>query len=99
MIDDVDWLQERHDWPGLKSIVMVESTREICGKIEQETRFYITSLALLARVIGPMICSHWAIESVPQLHTRRRFSMTRRRSCTASHRPWAPRFGRTSRGA
>jgi predicted transposase YbfD/YdcC len=63
VIHDVDWLPERHDWPGLKSIVMVESTREICGKIEHETRFYITSLALLALVIGPMIRSHWAIEN------------------------------------
>jgi predicted transposase YbfD/YdcC len=28
---DVGWLQERHDWPGLKSCVMVESVREIKG--------------------------------------------------------------------
>jgi predicted transposase YbfD/YdcC len=47
VIHDVDWLQERHDWPGLQGTVMVESTREIGGKIDQETRFYITSLALL----------------------------------------------------
>ena len=29
VIHDVAWLQERHDWPGLKAVVMVESTREI----------------------------------------------------------------------
>ena len=52
VIHDVDWLQERHDWPGLKSIVMVESTREIGGKIARETRFYITSLVLLATPSG-----------------------------------------------
>jgi hypothetical protein len=40
---------------------MVESTREIAGKIEQETRFYITSLVLLAHLLGPIIRSHWAI--------------------------------------
>ena len=28
---DVAWLQERHDWPGLKGIIMVESKREIPG--------------------------------------------------------------------
>src|SRR3954453_7074710 len=28
VIHDVAWLQERHDWPGLKAVVMVESTRE-----------------------------------------------------------------------
>ena len=63
VIHDVAWLQERHDWPGLKAVVMVESTREIAGKIEQETRFYITSLVLLAHLLGPIIRSHWAIEN------------------------------------
>jgi predicted transposase YbfD/YdcC len=60
---DVAWLQERHDWPGLKGVVMVESTREIADKVERETRFYITSLAWLAHQIGPVIRSHWAIEN------------------------------------
>ena len=63
VIHDVAWLQERHDWPGLKAVVMVESTQEIAGKIEQETRFYITSLVLLANLLGPIIRSHWAIEN------------------------------------
>ena len=63
VIHDVAWLQERHDWPGLKSVVMIESKREINGKIELETRFYITSLVLLALAIAPMIRSHWAIEN------------------------------------
>ena len=31
-IHDVGWLQERHDWPGLQGILMVESRREIDGK-------------------------------------------------------------------
>ena len=52
VIHDVAWLQERHAWPGLKAVVMVESTREIGGKVEQETRFYITSLVLLASLLG-----------------------------------------------
>jgi predicted transposase YbfD/YdcC len=63
VIHDVDWLQERHGWPGLKAIVMVESTREIKGIIEQNTRFYITSLVMLAHLLGPVIRSHWAIEN------------------------------------
>ena len=53
LIHDIAW--ERHDWPRLKSVVMVESTREIADKIEQGTRFYITSLVLAARLIGPVI--------------------------------------------
>jgi predicted transposase YbfD/YdcC len=62
-IHDVDWLKERHDWPGLQGVVMVESTREIADKIERETRFYITSLTWLACRLGPVIRSHWAIEN------------------------------------
>ncbi len=45
---DIGWLQDNHQWPGLKSVVMVESERETDGKVETETRIYITSLALLA---------------------------------------------------
>jgi predicted transposase YbfD/YdcC len=63
VIHDVEWLQERHDWPGLKAVVVVESTREIAGKIEQETRFYIASLVMLAHLLGPVIRSHWTIEN------------------------------------
>jgi hypothetical protein len=52
---------------------MVESVREIGERIERETRFYITSLLLLASVLGPLVRDHWAVESAPQAHTRRRF--------------------------
>jgi predicted transposase YbfD/YdcC len=63
VIHDVGWLQERHNWPGLKAVVVVESQREIAGKITSETRFYVTSLVLLAIAIGPMVRAHWAIEN------------------------------------
>jgi predicted transposase YbfD/YdcC len=64
VIHDADWLRERHDWPGLKSIVMVESIREAGDKTEPETRFYITSLAMTAAQVGPVIRSHWTVESM-----------------------------------
>jgi predicted transposase YbfD/YdcC len=63
VIHDVGWLQARHAWPGLKAVVMVESSREVSGKIETETRFYITSLVMLAHLLGPVVRSHWAIEN------------------------------------
>lgn len=63
-IDAIDWLTQRHDWVGLKSIVMVESIREIIGgKTESETRFYISSLAADAVRQGDAIRGHWAVES------------------------------------
>ncbi len=63
VMHDVGWLQQRHAWPGLKAVVMVESSREISGKIETETRFYITSLVMLAHLLGPVVRSHWAVEN------------------------------------
>jgi len=63
VIHDVEWLQKDHRWPGLNSVVMVESTRETGNKIERETRFYITSLTLAAAEIGPLIRDHWAVEN------------------------------------
>jgi predicted transposase YbfD/YdcC len=63
VIQDIGWLQQRHQWPGLKSLVMVQSTRESGEKVERETRFYITSLVLLASLIGPFIRDHWAVEN------------------------------------
>lgn len=44
-------------------MVVVESTRESSGKVEQETRFYITSLLPTASLLGPIVRSHWAIEN------------------------------------
>lgn len=63
VIHDVAWLQERHDWPGLKAVIVVDSIRDFGDRIERETRFYITSLVLLAHLVGPIIRSHWAIEN------------------------------------
>lgn len=63
VIHDVEWLQDMHHWPGLNSVVMVESTRETGDKIERETRFYITSLVMVAALMGPVIRSHWAVEN------------------------------------
>jgi len=60
-IHDVSWLQERHDWPGLTGVLIVES--ELANKTEQETRYYITSLSLPAERVGPMIRDHWAVEN------------------------------------
>jgi predicted transposase YbfD/YdcC len=51
--------------PGLASIVMVESCREITGKSERETRFYITSHGADAHAerLGAAIRGHWGIEN------------------------------------
>ena len=63
VIHDIGWLQERHDWPGLKAVVVVDSARESNGKTEHETRFYLTSLIMAAALMGPVVRSHWAVEN------------------------------------
>jgi predicted transposase YbfD/YdcC len=63
VVHDLDWLQERHQWPGLTALVMVEATREAGGKLERETRFYITSSALPANRMATIIRDHWAVEN------------------------------------
>jgi predicted transposase YbfD/YdcC len=63
LIQDVDWPQARHQRPGLKTAMVVKSRREINGRITNEMRFYITSLAMTATRVGSMIRAHWAIEN------------------------------------
>ncbi len=63
VIHDVTWLRRRHKWPGLNGIVMVECRREIDGKIQRETRLYITSIALLAAHLAGIVRGHWAVEN------------------------------------
>lgn len=67
--NDVAWLQEqRQNWSGLKSLIMVESTREIigrnsAGKSSTERRYYISSLPAKAALLGKTVRAHWGIEN------------------------------------
>lgn len=61
--DDIDWLKERHEWKGLRSIVMVLSTRETARGIETERRYYISSLSADAEKLGAAIRAHWGVEN------------------------------------
>lgn len=58
VIHDVEWLQGQHAWPGLKSVVVVDSVREIAGVAVTEMRLYISSLDLPASAAGPIVRSH-----------------------------------------
>ena len=63
VIHNLTWLQKRHEWPGLKAVVIIDSTRETASKVEHETRLYLTSLMLPAEQLGAIVRSHWAIEN------------------------------------
>lgn len=58
------YVGERAQWPGLKSIIMVISERTLPGKRSVERRYYISSLdGDDARRLGRMIRGHWGIEN------------------------------------
>ena len=63
--EQIAWLQDNHDWPGLRSVAKVESRRELIveGKVEQETRYYISSLPADAKQIAAAVREHWGIEN------------------------------------
>jgi predicted transposase YbfD/YdcC len=63
VIHDVEWLQERHDWPGLNAVIVLDSEREIGTKIERETRFYLTSSNGHAAKLATVVRDHWAVEN------------------------------------
>jgi predicted transposase YbfD/YdcC len=50
-------------WPGLKSVTLVESKREINGKSTVEYRYYLSSLTADAERIGKAVRGHWGIEN------------------------------------
>lgn len=56
------------NWKALRSIIRVQARREIIssGKVEEETRYYISSLIGSAAEFNLLIRQHWNIEN--QLH-------------------------------
>jgi predicted transposase YbfD/YdcC len=56
--------KELRVWPGLKSVTMIISTREITGQeVTVEHRYYLSSLEANAENIGSAIRFHWGIEN------------------------------------
>jgi predicted transposase YbfD/YdcC len=65
--EEIEWLKEKEEWQGLRSIVMVEAEREVIGKEKTvERRYFISSLEAKAETHLKAVRGHWAIEN--QLH-------------------------------
>ena len=61
---DITWLQERHSWHGLQSIIAVTAKREIGDKVTEETRYFISSLdAHDPQRLERVVRAHWSIEN------------------------------------
>lgn len=64
VLDNIEFLNETHQWPGLATIAMVESERTIKGKkTEMDTRFYLCSLPSHAEKICKAARAHWGVEN------------------------------------
>jgi len=63
----LDWLPQKNNWQGLKSVVRVDAVRQTVFGESKTTRYYLTSLSHdQTNKIASAIRSHWSIEN--QLH-------------------------------
>lgn len=62
-MEQVEFLIDAHRWVKFTSIGMIESERRIKGKIERETRYYISSLSSNASRLAQAVRSHWFVEN------------------------------------
>jgi predicted transposase YbfD/YdcC len=65
---EIGWLQEQHQWPGLKAVGKVVRTRETADKTTTETSYYLLSRALSPERLNQVARQHWGIEN--SLHWR-----------------------------
>jgi len=61
--DEIDWLTQRSQWDQLRSLGMVESTRDLQGVITTERRFFLCSIEADASELARAVRGHWAIEN------------------------------------
>lgn len=62
--EDTPWLKENHPhWKGLRSVIEMESLREIKGNASIEKRYYISSLPAEAGRILHATRQHWGVEN------------------------------------
>lgn len=65
VINNIEFLDDRHKWAQLHSIVRINSQRhnKQTGQNSQETRYYISSLKENAVQFNHKVRQHWAIEN------------------------------------
>ncbi|MDB6123642.1 MAG: ISAs1 family transposase [Pedosphaera sp.] len=61
--DDLDWFADLGKWEALKSVGMVESTRESDGQRTVERRYYLSSLPRDVALFARAVRGHWGVEN------------------------------------
>ena len=60
---ELDWFADLAKWECLRSVGMVEATREVAGKRTVERRYYLSSLSLDGEQFARAVRGHWAVEN------------------------------------
>ncbi len=61
--EQLDWLEPKLKHPGMRSIVMVEATRQIGENQSCERRYYLSSLGADIERLSQAIRRHWGVEN------------------------------------
>jgi predicted transposase YbfD/YdcC len=64
LVKDIEWLDNRELWAGIKSVFAVKRTIETKHKTTQETSYYISSLEATPERMLFIVREHWKIESL-----------------------------------
>ena len=70
--EDIAWFADRAGWTGLRSVGVVESTREISDTVSTGRRYHLTSLPSDAVLFAKAVRSHRATREPMPLGPRRR---------------------------
>ena len=62
--EDIDWYADGDKWPGLRSVGLVHCIRELSdGRLQEETRYYISSLPYNPELFAKAVRAHWGVEN------------------------------------
>jgi predicted transposase YbfD/YdcC len=62
-LGQVEYLVDADKWEKFTSIGMIQAQRRLEGKVERETRYYISSLTSDAARLSQAVRSHWFVEN------------------------------------
>jgi predicted transposase YbfD/YdcC len=66
MTDEIDWISQKDEWKGLKSIGMVKrvATNTATGEVSEDIRYFISSLGNEVERFAYAVRQHWGVEAM-----------------------------------